>query len=44
MHVCGIKLARDNEKTYLFLDRRYKAIGKFDTAEKMSLAPCRSAP
>jgi tetratricopeptide (TPR) repeat protein len=31
----GLKLARDNEKTYLFLGRLYKAIGKSDTAEKM---------
>lgn len=40
----GLKLARDNQKTYLFVGRRYKAVGKSDTAEKMSLAPCRSAP
>ena len=31
----GLKLARDNEKTYLFLGRLYKAIGKSDAAEKM---------
>lgn len=30
-----LKLARDNQKTYLFVGRRYKAIGKSDTAEKM---------
>lgn len=40
----GLKLARDNEKIYLYLGRFYKAIGRSDTAEKMFSRAVRMRP
>lgn len=40
----GLKLARDNEKFYLYLGRLYKAIGGADSAEKMFTRAVRMRP